>query len=467
MEKAQILVIDDEPEIRRLIQEILSDEGYAVRVAEDASSAAQALLERRPDLVLLDVWLPDMDGIQLLQRWKKDGSLSWPVVMMSGHGTIDTAVQATRLGAFDYLEKPLSLDKLLVTIDNALKQHRLVVEHAELSRQEISEPVGDSEYMRALRERTRRAAETDHWILITGEPGVGKEVLARYLHALSKRAARPFVVASLGAMSAGAGASVELFGSENNGKVRYGLLEQANGGTLFITDIADMDPQAQKLLVQTLHSRALTRVGGAQAVPVNVRVVAATSVNLAVEVHNGDFREDLYQLLSQLPLYVAPLRDHGEDIPVLLDTLLKYAYREDGLPKRKFTAEAEALLLEYPWPGNVREMRNLVQRILILGNTPLIGPEEVRRVLNLEQGEVRLGPLPVSVAPGMPALDLSLKLREARDLFEKQYLEAQLSEARGSMSELARRVGMERTHLYRKLRALGISIERERSQAED
>ncbi|RMD80775.1 MAG: sigma-54-dependent Fis family transcriptional regulator [Gammaproteobacteria bacterium] len=450
MSAPHILVVDDEPDIRELVREILEEEGYQVSVAEDAEAARRARRARRPDLILLDIWMPDTDGISLLKEWSEEGGgLACPVIVMSGHGTVETAVEATRLGAYDFLEKPLSMAKLLLTVERALEAARLRRENVALRRhaRPLEEPLGRSPVMQALREQLRRVAQHDAWVLISGEPGSGKELCARYLHAHSPRREGPFVEVGVAAL-VGENAAVELFGAEEaGGRVRYGLLEQARGGTLFLDEVGDMDLAVQARLFGALESGAFLRVGGTEPVPLDVRIVAATHRDLAEEVRRRRFREDLYYKLNVVPLRVPALREHSEDVPELLAHYVDDFVAREGLGYRRFTVAAQNFLRHYPWPGNVRELKNLVQRLLILGAEPEIDVEEVKAVL----GTAPERPRDPVLGPGF-----ELPLREARERFERAYLEHHLRQAGGSVGKAAKAVGLERTHLYRKLKALGL-----------
>jgi DNA-binding NtrC family response regulator len=448
-----ILVVDDEPDIRTLVQEILEDEGYQVSVAEDGAAARQALQHRRPDLILLDIWMPDIDGISLLKEWAEGGRLPSPVIMMSGHGTVETAVEATRLGAYDFLEKPLSLAKLLLTVERALEADRLYRENIGLRQQspQLLEPVGKSAAMVELKEQARRIAQHSAWVLITGEPGSGKATLARYFHAQSSRKDAPFVEVHVGSI-ARANSAVELFGSEENSTIHYGHLEQANGGTLFLDDAADMDPETQSQLYSALEAQSFMRVGGTKPVEVDLRVIAATRCDLAEEVRAGRFREDLYYRLNVVPVHVPPLREHREDVPDLLNFYLDETIDREHLPYRRLTMAAQNRLRNYDWPGNIRELKNLVQRLLILSTAEEIDVPAVDAAL----GASPTPPGP-DVHPGESAW-FELPLKEAREQFERAYLEHHLQQADGSVGKLAKLVGMERTNLYRKLKSLGIEI---------
>ncbi|MGB1111139.1 MAG: sigma-54-dependent transcriptional regulator [Gammaproteobacteria bacterium] len=457
MASNHILVVDDEPDIRQLVQEILQDEGYSVATAQDAEHARKALLTRRPDLILLDIWMPDTDGISLLQEWAQTG-LPCPVIMMSGHGTVETAVEATRSGAYDFLEKPLSLAKLLLTVERAIEANRLERENQGLREraEQPDEPIGHSEIMSGLRADAQRIAQNDAWILMTGEPGVGKATLARYIHAHSARREGPFVEVRVGSI-APENSSRELFGSEQGGKLHYGRLEQANSGILFLDDIADMDLASQARLVSALDGEGFLRVGGDEPVQTDVRIIAASHQDLAKAVSEGRFREDLYYRLNVLPLRIPPLRDHREDVPELLNFYMDKLTAHENLPYKHLTVAAQNKLRNYDWPGNVRELRNLVQRLLILTPDDEIGPEHVEQV-RVESASAQV---PESAGQGGASIDAGfyqLNLREAREAFERSYMEYHLKQNDGSVAKLAKVAGMERTNLYRKLRSLGIEI---------
>ena len=446
-----ILVVDDEPDIRDSVKDILEDEGYGVGLAENGEAARAALRERRPDLILLDIWMPDIDGISLLKEWSEGDGLPCPVIIMSGHGTVETAVEATRLGAYDFLEKPLSLAKLLLTVERALETERLVMENVGLRRsyRPIIEPVGHSQVMQRLREQVKRIAQHDTWVLISGEAGSGRETFARYLHAQSSRKERPFIDVSVGATAKG-NFSLEFFGSEQNGKIHYGRLEQANGGTLFLDEVADMDLEAQAQLAGAFETGEFLRVGGSDPVKVDIRVIAATQKDLQAEVSAGNFREDLFYHLNVVPLEIPPLREHREDVPELLGYYVDYFVSHEKLPYRHFSVSAQNMLRNYDWHGNILELRNLVQRVLILG----AGDE-----ITLDDVETAMGGLKKeTVQTSLPGISFDQPLRKAREDFERVYLEYQLDKHDGNVSKMAQEVGMERTHLYRKLRGVGIEI---------
>jgi DNA-binding NtrC family response regulator len=453
MSAGRILVVDDEPEIRRLLKEILEDEKYSVTTAENAAAARAAFSAGRPDLVLLDIWMPDTDGITLLKEWLHDGAEELPVVMISGHGTVETAVEAIRLGAYDFIEKPLSTAKLLITIEHALQNARLKRENLRLRDSAAPAPTltGKSPAMQALRADIERIAAHDTWVLVSGEPGSGKQLAARTLHELSARAASRFVEIGLAAVPA-QNVAVQLFGAEQNGELHIGSFEQAGGGTLYLSEIGDLDPDMQARLARALEEKHFLRVGGRQPVRLDVRVIAATSHDLAQAVAEGRFREDLYYRLNVVPLKVPALREHREDVPDLINYYVNWMVEHEHLPYRRFSTGALNLLRNYGWPGNVRELKNLVQRLLILQHGAEIGQDEVAQSLNSR---------PVAAAGGaLPESWFTLPLREARDRFEKAYLEHHLRATHGNVGELAHIVEMERTHLYRKLKGLGIEPKR-------
>jgi two-component system nitrogen regulation response regulator NtrX len=451
MSEAYILIVDDEPDICSLLKEILEDEGYEISAAENAEQAREARRARRPDLILLDIWMPDTDGISLLKEWASNSTLNTPVIMMSGHGTVETAVEATRLGAYDFLEKPLSTAKLLVTIKNALEIAQLKQENIGLRRESgaITEPVGRSPVMQNLREQVKRIAQHDTSVLLMGESGSGKEVYARYLHLSSNRRDGPFVRVPMAGLTS-TNSAAELFGAEEGEQVHFGSLEQANGGTLFLEDIIDMDLGVQARLLSALTHQSFMRVDGVAPVSINVRIIAATSHNPARAVEAGTLREDLYYHLNVVPLEIPSLRSHRDDIPELLNYYIDQFATTEGLPYRRFTVGAQNRLRNYAWPGNIRELKNVVHRLLILGSGADIGQDEI---------ELSLGVVRDDREADIPA-GFDLPLKEAREQYERSYLEHQLKETGGSMSKVAQRVGLERTHLYRKIRALGIDPKR-------
>jgi DNA-binding NtrC family response regulator len=446
MANARILIVDDEPDIRELVGEILADEGYEILRAEDASAARELRGQRPPDLILLDVWMPGTDGISLLREWREADTLDCPVVMISGHGSVEAAVEATRLGAFDFIEKPVSMAKLLVTVGNALEAGRLKRENAGLRNQQapaVMEPLGRSLAVQQLKRRLERIAAHDTPVLIQGEPGVGKAMAARWIHAHSSRAAQPFIVVP--ARSDGPDWSDLLLGKGGEA----GLLEQARGGVLFVEDVGRLDAQAQSVLLGEIERGGLESRSD-QARGLDIRLIAATHTGLEPLVQSGQFDEQLYFRLNVVPLDIPPLRERQEDVPDLIRFYAEYFPNRDGVPYRHFSVAAQNRLRQHQWPGNLLELKNVVQRLLILGGGDEVSVAEVEEALSK------------SVAgPGqhgdgqMPGL-FNMPLREAREEFERQYLTFKLRSVDGSVGKLAEVVEMERTHLYRKLRQLGI-----------
>ena len=447
MTASRILVVDDEADIRGLLQEILAEEGYEVEVAADATQARSSRAAHLPDLVLLDIWMPDTDGITLLREWSVTDGYDCPVVMMSGHGTVETAVEATRLGAFDFVEKPLSLTKLLRTVERALDAGRRKRLSERAQGAALALPIGKSKLTQNLRELVQQAATSSSSVLFMGELGSGREAYARYLHSLSARSAKPFymvVAASLGADPAAA-----LFGSERDGKAVQGALEQAAGGTLFVNGLEDLPSQAQRALIGAIEQSSYTRVGGRERLPLNVRWVSSAQEGFEGRSSPEPFRRDLIAHLNVITLRVPPLREYAEDVPDLLRYYVDRLVDDQHLPLRRFSVAAQNRLRNYPWPGNLGELRNLVQRVLVLGAGEEIRLEEIERELAVKAG----------VDEPLVKQDLlALPLREAREQFERAYLQQQLLLCNGKVGQLAKRVGMERTHLYRKLRALGVDF---------
>jgi two-component system, NtrC family, nitrogen regulation response regulator NtrX len=447
MTASRILVVDDEADIRGLLKEILSEEGYEVDIAADASQARSSRATQVPDLVLLDIWMPDTDGITLLREWSVTDGYDCPVVMMSGHGTVETAVEATRLGAFDFVEKPLSLTKLLRTVERALDAGRRKRLSARTQGSALAVPIGKAKITQMLREQVQQAAGSSSPVLLIGELGSGREAYARYLHSLSARAAKPFfmvVAASLGQDPAAA-----LFGSERDGKVEPGAFDQATGGSLYVSGLEDLNSEAQRALVGAIEQNSYTRVGGRQRLALNVRWISSAQEGFDSNPARDPFRRDLVAHLNVITLRVPPLRDYSEDVPDLLRYYVDRLVDEQHLPLRRFSVAAQNRLRNYPWPGNVSELKNMVQRVLILGAGEEIRLEEIERELAVK----------LSVDEPLVKQDLlALPLREAREQFERAYLQQQLLLCNGKVGQLAKRVGMERTHLYRKLRALGVDF---------
>jgi two-component system nitrogen regulation response regulator NtrX len=454
MSAPHILVVDDESEIRGLLKEILSDEGYEVDVAADAAEARVLRSRRAPDLVLLDIWMPDTDGITLLREWARPPGLACPVVMMSGHGTVETAVEATRLGAFDFVEKPLSLAKLLRTVERALEAGRQSRQSTRSLVPPMIAPLGRSKVMQQLREQVQQVAQHDTPVLILGEPGTGREAFARYLHAQSARASGPFVpLVAAGLTDENAGAT--LHGGESGGTARAGVLEQAEGGVLFINGLEDLVPTAQRLLLADLETLTYTPGGASDARRLDVRFISSAEPACVDQPERRRVRPDLLAHLNVVTLRVPPLREYAEDVPELLRYYVDRLVDQQRLPLRRFSVAAQNRLRNYPWPGNIRELKNLVHRMLILGGEEEISLAQVERELQVQAP---------TDEPLVKQDLLALPLREAREQFERAYLQQQLLLCNGKVGQLAKRVGMERTHLYRKLRSLGVDF---RQSADD
>ena len=446
-----ILVVDDEPDIRQLVSEILEDEGYEVKVAENAEEARTLRRQRRPDLVLLDIWMPGQDGISLLKDWQKSGSLCCPVIMMSGHGTIETAVEATRLGAYDFIEKPLSMAKMLLCIENALRSQQLVEENKELRDQLRAPqyPVGSSNVMQKLREQATRIAKHNSIVLIYGESGVGKEVFARYIHSKSENKDRLFIKSTLSAFEKD-NISKVLFGWESDDKVNYGLFDQARGGTLYLADIAALSKEAENQLLNAIRQGFYSRIGGTEHIDHSLNLIVSSQHDLRDDVEAGLFDSELYFELSVVPFMIPSLREHPEDVPELLNYYVDQQIEQEGLPYRHFSVPAQNFLRNHNWLGNIRELSNIVQRLLILGTDSEITQDEVEEAIRPE--------IPIfsnKVGKSSDSL-FDLPLRQAREQFEHDYLDHQLKQVEGNVSKLAELVQMERTHLYRKMRSLKI-----------
>ena len=447
MSNARILVVDDEADIRELVQEILTEEGYTVGVAGNAAEARAACASQPPDLVLLDIWMPDTDGISLLREWQQTLGAALPVVMMSGHGTVETAVEATRLGALDYVEKPLSLAKLLRTVRSALEEGGRRRKAARTLVPPLIAPAGRSRLMRELRDQVKQLAPHEAPVLIVGEPGTGREAFARYMHSLSARAGGLFVTAAGGALN-GDGAEAALYGSESDGAVRKGLIEHAERGVLYLNELGDLGPAAQRLLFSAIDAGTFRRVGGSTPVRFETRVIS--SAQPGFETRGAEpFRVDLLSNLNVLVLRIPPLRDYAEDVPELLRHYVDRLVEDEHLGFRRFGVAAQNRLRNYPWSGNIRELKNLVHRLLIQGGPPEIGLEEIEREIASQA---------TTDEPLVKQDLLSMPLREAREHFERAYLTQQLQLCGGKVGQLAKRVGMERTHLYRKLRSLGVDF---------
>jgi two-component system nitrogen regulation response regulator NtrX len=451
---ADILIVDDESDICELVAGLLQDEGYATRTARDSDGALNEIKSRRPNLVFLDIWLQGsrLDGLQLLDSVKEQHP-EMPVVMISGHGNIETAVAAIKRGAYDFIEKPFKADRLVLVADRALEASRLRREIKEFKALTTTSLVGKSPSINQLRQQVEKIAPTNSRIMIIGPSGAGKELAARHLHSLSSRARGPFVVINAAAITPEL-VELEMFGNEqSNGAAqrKVGALEEAHGGTLFIDEIADMPRDTQNKILRVLVDQTFQRVGGSTKVSVDVRIVSSTSRNIEAEIAGGRFREDLYHRLSVVPLRVPSLAERREDIPDLVDYFMEQISSSTGLPKRKIGGDAMAVLQSHDWPGNVRQLRNNVERVMILAGG------EADAVISANMLPQDVG----SMVPAMPNGNggeqlMGLPLREARELFEREYLLAQINRFGGNISRTAEFVGMERSALHRKLKALGI-----------
>lgn len=448
MIKKKILVVDDEPDIRNLIKEILEDENFEVLAVENAAKANETYIQFQPNLVLLDIWMPDTDGISLLRQWNKANQINIPIIMISGHGTIETAVEATRLGAYDFIEKPLSLAKLILTVNNALEHISLKNENQRLKKytQNIITPIGKSEVMQNLRDRIAQIAEHNAPVFISGESGTGKELFARYLHTKSSRSNKAFVNIRIDTLTPGNHLK-DFFGNQTKDTEPPGYFEQAEGGTLLLQEIANMEPILQAQLQDNLKTQCFMQEGSNQKKAFNIRIISASNHNILNFIQEGSFRDDLYHQLNILPMHIPPLREHTEDIPELLEYYVNFFVERENLPYRHFTVATQNYLRNYAWPGNIRELKNLVQKLLILGNGKDIHKEEV---------EIGQNKLLFSFYDQVFTANFDLPLRQAREQFEKQYLQYRLNLSGGNVSKTAEAVGMERTHLYRKLKSLNI-----------
>jgi two-component system nitrogen regulation response regulator NtrX len=458
----EILIVDDEADIRMLITGILQDEGYETCDAGDSERALELLRQRRPSLVVLDIWLENsaLDGMEILSAVKQEWPAT-PVVMISGHGNIETAVNAIKLGAYDFIEKPFKSDRLLLVVQRAIEAARLRSENEELRLRigQTSDFIGSSHWYHQVSQAIRKVAPTGSRVLITGPAGAGKEVVARQLHSCSHRATAPFVALNCATMHPDR-LEPELFGTEPgllDGEAgTVGTFEKAHGGTLFLDEVADMPMETQGKIVRVLQEQTFQRVGGDKRIAVDVRVIAATNRDLPGLISDGRFREDLFYRLNVVPIEVPALRERREDIPELVTNFMERAAENAGLPPRALSDDALAALRAYEWPGNVRQLRNVIEWVLIMA--PGRPQDPVRPdMLPPEIGASALASLPSETGEEI----MSLPLREAREVFERKYLEAQVMRFGGNISRTASFVGMERSALHRKLRSLGVgTVER-------
>lgn len=451
---SEILVVDDEEDIRELVAGILSDEGHETRTAKDADTALQAIDARMPRLVFLDIWLQGsrLDGLSLLDEIKKQYP-DLPVVMISGHGNIETAVSAIKRGAYDFIEKPFKADRLVLVAERALETSRLRKEVTELRKKSSDslELIGTSQAMNQLKQTIERIAPTNSRVMIFGASGSGKEMAARAIHQLSPRANGPFVTVNAATITPER-MEIELFGTEmTGGERKIGALEEAHGGVLYIDEVADMPRETQNKILRVLVDQSFERVGGNKRVKVDIRIISSTAQNLEAMIAEGRFREDLFHRLAVVPLSIPPLADRREDIPQLVNFFVRQLTEQAGIKPRKIGDDAMAVLQSHGWPGNVRQLRNNVERLLILARGDDNDSEITASLLPSEVGDM---------LPRVPTQSdqhiMSLPLREAREVFEKEYLIAQINRFGGNISKTSEFVGMERSALHRKLKSLGV-----------
>ncbi len=451
-EKAmQILVVDDEPDIRNILKDILLDEGYAVSTAENADQARKRFKDDNPDLILLDIWMPKEDGISVLKDWVENDKLGdTPVIMISGHGTVENAVEAVKLGAYDFMEKPLSTGKLLLSVERGLENASLRQENKQLKSRlnQESSIISHSDSSQELLRHIQLLGPTDSWIFITGESGTGKHLVSRKIHENSPRAKRDFIELNLAAM-ASESVSQHLFGTEKEGKIVPGAFEQAKGGTLFINEILGLNLETQNKLLSALQEKQFLRLGGSEYVDLDVRVIVTTSGNPQEAVAEGAFSEDLYYRLNVIPIQVPALRDRKKDIPELIELFINNTALKNNLEPITLNKAAETILHEFNWPGNVRQLENIIQRLALLHSGSEVTENDVTLALG---GDLELK----KTSNSLPEY-FTGKMREAKETFEKEYLKFHLKSVDGNVSALAKKVGLERTHLYRKLKSLDIT----------
>jgi two-component system, NtrC family, nitrogen regulation response regulator NtrX len=446
-----ILIVDDEVSIRNALGGALQDEGCRVRTAADGPSALQAIAEQSPDIVLLDIWMPGLDGLEVLKNIK-DRQPDLPVIMISGHGTVETAVRATKLGAFDFIEKPLSLDRVILAIRHALDFSRLTLEYRRLKKQAVPEPelLGSSKAIQELKATIEKVAPSEGWVLITGENGTGKEVAARAVHRLSRRQDGPFADVNCAAIPEELIES-ELFGHEKGSFTgatarKSGKFEAAHTGTLFLDEIGDMSLKTQSKVLRVLQEQAFERVGGTEPIRVDVRVIAATNKGLEAEIAAGRFREDLYYRLNVIPLHLPALRERREDIPGFIEHFLAEFCRRSGIKTKRMHKKVLAALTQYAWPGNVRELRNIIERMVILSQGPEIMPADLPPVIGLSG--LKSGESPFDRA----------SLKDARTAFEKEFIIKKLMEHDYQIVRTAQAIGINRVSLHRKIKSYGIKL---------
>jgi two-component system nitrogen regulation response regulator NtrX len=448
-----ILIVDDEPSILQSLSGLLSDEGFEVLTAANGYEALKIVDTEFPDLVLLDIWMPGIDGIETLKEIKKDNPYI-QVIIISGHGTIETAVKATKLGAFDLIEKPLSIDKIIVAINNALNFRRLEEENKYLRKKTLEKHsiTGNSPPIVALKKQIAIAAPTDAWILITGENGTGKELVARTIHQLSSRADYPLVNVHCAAIPEELIES-ELFGQEKGALTdattkKIGKFELANNGTIFLDEIGDMSIKTQAKILRVLEEKQFQRVGGSRTLSVNVRVIASSNKDLEKEIEKGNFREDIYYRLNVIPIEVPSLRDRVEDIPLLVETFFAECAKKDRSEKKEMIQKAVDMLYNYSWPGNVRELKNLVERLAIMVEKDVIDEFDLPAPYNPD------------TADGMTTVEsqlfLSHSLKDAKKAFEREFIKRKLLQYNNNITKTAEAIGVERSYLHKKLKSLDV-----------
>jgi two-component system nitrogen regulation response regulator NtrX len=448
---SNILIVDDERDIRELIADILEDEGFSARRVGTSDACMREVSQTTPDLLILDIWLKDsdMDGIDILKKVKADYP-HVPVVIISGHGNIEIAVAAIKQGAYDFIEKPFNIDQLLVVVKRAMETSRLRRENYALRLKEgpPSQMLGDSGNFRNMLTQLDKVTKSNGRVMLKGRSGSGKEMAARYIHAQSDRASAPFIVVNCAAIEPDRMEDV-LFGREGSEAISAGLLERANGGVIYFDEVADMPMATQSKILRVLVDQQFTRTGGTENIKVDLRVVSSTSQQLSKAIAERTFREELYHRLNVVPIEVPPLENRREDIPILVRSFLQQFHETQGHTLRDLSGDAATLLQTMSWPGNIRQLRNMVERILILGDAS--GPITVDEIPN-ETGPTTDGPEPTVISPALA----TLPLREAREAFEREYLITQINRFGGNISKTANFVGMERSALHRKLKSLGV-----------
>jgi two-component system, NtrC family, nitrogen regulation response regulator NtrX len=448
---SDILIVDDERDIRELISDILKDEGFSTRIAANSDECMAEINAEPPALMILDIWLKDsrMDGIDILKSVKRDNP-DVPIIIISGHGNIEIAVAAIKQGAYDFIEKPFNIDQLTVVISRAMETSRLRRENSQLRRRDVasSEMIGSSHSFRALKAQLDKVTKSNGRVMLTGQPGSGKEVAARYIHDNSNRASAPFISVSSASIEPDRMEEV-LFGRETADRgVEKGLLEQAHGGIVYFDEVADMPLGTQSKILRVLTEQQFSRVGGTDKVRVDLRVISSTTRDLTAEIAAGRFRQELYDRLNVVPISVPSLEERREDIPELARHFIESFNRTQGLPLRTLSEEADALMQTMNWPGNIRQLRNVIERVLILGDGT--GAIDARELPGQSDGPTDEGRIVLS--GGLA----TLPLREARELFEREYLLTQINRFGGNISRTATFVGMERSALHRKLKSLGV-----------